>query len=252
MISKPHKTGKISPSNPVIFIFLDGVGIGSSDPLTNPIAELKTGIFPFGPEDCWDLPNGGIARKVDVQLDTPGLPQSATGQASLFTGINAAKIMDRHLPGFPTPKLKRLIGEKSIFRQIKDRSGSVVFANCYSPQFFESPPRWISVTTAMCISSGTRLFNLEDLYDGRSLFFDFTNQALRMRGLKLEPFSPEKAAKVLIRLTKEFDFCLYENFLSDLIGHRLGIKDALEHLLSVEEFLESLVSSQKQPIRSDL
>jgi hypothetical protein len=227
--------------NSIVFIFLDGLGIGVSDSHVNPIARLKKEIFPHGEDQLWSLPFDGIARRVDAQLGMPGLPQSATGQTTLFTGRNAAQAIGRHLPGFPTPTLKQIIHESSIFRRISDLGGRVTFANCYSPGFFRKPPRWVSVTTSMCQSSGTPFRTIKDLEEGKGLFFDFTNEILRARGMQVELFSPFRSAGVLAYLTGEFDFCLYENFVPDLIGHRLGMAEAYSHLIQLEEFLVSLL-----------
>ena len=76
----------------ILFIFVDGLGIGSSDPEVNPLYDPR---FPF-------LNNMlSQARPLDACLSVAGLPQSATGQAALFTGVNAAKEMGRHIEGFP-------------------------------------------------------------------------------------------------------------------------------------------------------
>lgn len=229
--------------NSIVFIFLDGLGIGVSDSHVNPIARLKEEIFPHGEDQLWSLPFHGIARRVDAQLGVPGLPQSATGQTTLFTGRNAAQAIGRHLPGFPTPTLKQIIHESSIFRRILDLRGRVTFANCYSPGFFRKPPRWVSVTTSMCQSTGTTLRTIRDLEEGKGLFFDFTNAILKERGMEVELFSPSRAAKVLADLAADFDFCLYENFVTDLIGHRLGMAEACSHLIQIEEFLLALLDA---------
>ena len=78
-----------------ILLFLDGVGLG--DPLdSNPLAHpdhapflhrllgqsLTTGLSVQQPTL--------LAKPIDAGLGVPGLPQSATGQTSLYTGINAA------------------------------------------------------------------------------------------------------------------------------------------------------------------
>jgi len=44
----------------------------------------------------------------------PGRPQSATGQATLYTGVNAPAELGRHLVGFPTARLQALILRASI------------------------------------------------------------------------------------------------------------------------------------------
>ena len=79
----------------ILFIFLDGVGLGADDPETNPLAsvempnlqkllggnKLLAATAPFVGERATLL-------ALDASLGVNGLPQSATGQAVLLTGIN--------------------------------------------------------------------------------------------------------------------------------------------------------------------
>ena len=44
---------------------------------------------------------GATLLALDAVLGVKGRPQSATGQTSLFTGVNAAAVLGRHLRGFP-------------------------------------------------------------------------------------------------------------------------------------------------------
>jgi len=75
----------------VLFIFLDGVGLGIDDPDINPFAHLEMlHCNPcWGRADCWHLQRliTGSALPllaIDAVLRRTGLPQSATGQA-VFT-----------------------------------------------------------------------------------------------------------------------------------------------------------------------
>src|SRR5688572_10550874 len=99
----------------ILFIFLDGVGVGLPDRAINPLAHLTRGIFPQflaaegSDEVRLEPPSGdwhsraaeGFHGAVDACLGVPGTPQSATGQAALFTGVNAAAALGHHLMAFP-------------------------------------------------------------------------------------------------------------------------------------------------------
>ena len=94
----------------VLLLFIDGVGIGRPDPARNPLVETET-LATFLPADWQPLPDGGRPadlpepvrrgalpaggrfRSTDPSLGIGGLPQSATGQATLLTGVNAAAIL---------------------------------------------------------------------------------------------------------------------------------------------------------------
>lgn len=170
-------------------------------------------------------------------LGCPGIPQSATGQTSIFTGRNAPQLAGRHIQGFPTKELRDLIARQSLFRQLTDSGFRVTFANAYTPRFFRQRPRWVSVTTVMCESAGIPLRQVDEVLAGRGLYMDFSNGLLQKMGIDAPRRSPAEAAAVLTSLAKDFDLCLYEFFLTDLVGHRGDFRQALDLLCRVDEFL---------------
>ena len=78
----------------IVFLFIDGVGLRDPAP-DNPV----------NPEVCPTLCRliGRHSVPIDANLIVDGLPQSATGQATMFTGVNAPVFMGRHCEGFPGP-----------------------------------------------------------------------------------------------------------------------------------------------------
>ncbi len=226
---------------PLLWIFIDGLGIGRRDPTVNPLARFEPVVLRVW-EDRWGpFPRGGVCVATDAGLDVRGTPQSATGQATLFTGLNAARMAGGHRQGYPDPLLRRLVAESSVFARLRADGRRVTFANVYTPQFFERRPRWVSVTTVMAESSGIRLRNVEDLRRGRGLFMDFSNRLLRRLGLALPEWTPEEAASVLVRLAHDHDLCLYEYFLTDLVGHRGTLEEAQAVLYDLDRFLAAVL-----------
>jgi 2,3-bisphosphoglycerate-independent phosphoglycerate mutase len=187
------------------------------------------------------LRRDGVCIPVDTGLGVKGIPQSATGQASLFTGVNAAQLLGRHMSGFPNQELKTLLAEESFVQRLKKQAYSVHFANTYTPAFFEDRPRWISVTTSVCESAGLRLNMLSDLLAERSLYMDFTNRMLISSGHRVPVWTPEKAAHVLVEQAKTHDLCFYEYFLSDIAGHRGTPEENETVLRELDRFLSHVV-----------
>jgi 2,3-bisphosphoglycerate-independent phosphoglycerate mutase len=173
----------------------------------------------------------------DACLGVPGLPQSATGQTALLTGINAAAHLGRHLNGHPNQKLRNLLARESIFMKLQALGFSVAFANCYQPEFFARMPRRISATTSACLSAGMRLNTLDDLRIGRAVYQDFTHAWLRARGVDIQLLPPEQAGANLAAITREYDFTLYEHFLTDLAGHSRDLGRGLQVAKDLERFL---------------
>jgi hypothetical protein len=221
-----------------LFIFIDGLGIGASDPGRNPLAALPSRIFSnYADWNGNGIVFDGVMVTTDACLGIPGLPQSATGQSSLLTGINAAVLLGRHLNGHPNQKLRDLLSRESIFVKLKALDFKVTFANCYQPEFFERMPRRVSVTTSACLSAGMRLNTLEDLRIGRAVYQDFTHAWLRARGVDIQLLPPEQAGAILSAIAREYDFTLYEHFLTDLAGHSRDLERGLHVAKDLERFL---------------
>jgi len=119
----------------IIFIFIDGLGIGENDLRKNPFAQNRIKLFNFFQSDSFPkkIPYDGIVKPIDAQLGVPGLPQSATGQAALFTGINAARLLNKHLSGFPNKALRQLLEKHSIHVKLKNMGKRPAFINVYRP-----------------------------------------------------------------------------------------------------------------------
>ena len=86
----------------ILFLFLDGVGLGLDDPATNPFVTASiptiTGLI-GGRKLLAGLPRleGERATFIptDAGLGVEGLPQSATGQAAIVTGRNIPQEIGR-------------------------------------------------------------------------------------------------------------------------------------------------------------
>ena len=159
----------------------------------------------------------------------------------MVTGVNAPSLVGRHLPGVPGPTLRRLIERHSLFNRLKEAGFEVTFANTFSPEFFQRRPRWVSVTTVMRETAGVKLWQLDDLLAERSLFMDFTNRVLQDRGYEVPVRTPRQAARILLRMSRQYHLCFYEYFLTDLVDHRGDLQQAVSLLTELDRFLFELV-----------
>ncbi len=230
-----------SPSSLLLF-FIDGLGIGTRGP-HNPFDGL-TGAAPlalFQNEESTVLFDGVLAP-TDACLGVPGRPQSASGQTTILTGVNAPAAIGAHKQGFPNQPLLEIIRRHSLFLQLQNHGiEPIVFANTYTKQFFERRPRWISATTAAVEAAGLRFNVVADLKAGRAVYHDFTNELLRERGETVTPRSPEEAAEVLAGIVTTHRFTLYEYFITDKVGHAQDYEAARRVLRSLAEFIRSLL-----------
>ena len=170
----------------VLLFFIDGIGVGADNPDTNPLAtgefpalgltEARTPVASVGPPL--------LARGLDPSMGVPGLPQSATGQTAILTGINAPSVMGMHISGFPGPGLTRILLEHSILKRVRERGRSAVFLNAYRPAFFDAPKsrRRLSATSLATLASGAPFRTWKDLLEGRAVVHDLTHWRVRERG----------------------------------------------------------------------
>src|SRR4051812_22895953 len=200
----------------VILFFIDGLGIGKRGP-HNPLDGLREAapLAVFQDKEPEIIFDGKLVR-TDASLGVEGRPQSASGQTTILTGVNAPAALGYHKQGFPNEALRDIITEHSLFLQLK-KAGIApnTFANAYTPLFFETRPRWVSATTVAVEAAGMRFRNMDDLQAGRAIFQDYTNAMLIERGLPVSRRTPEEAAEILARLAREHEFTLYEYFITD-------------------------------------
>lgn len=246
----------------MIFIFLDGVGIGQAV-RTNPFFATGARFLPFYENGCL-LPDQTPIKPIDAQLGVEGMPMSATGQTTLFTGINIPVMINQHRDSYPDRVMRKVIKEKSLFSILRKHKVNPRFINAFPGSYYLFTPehiyirddgefhmsvhfqtqfkRSLSVTTCMMIASMMRPFSENDIRRERALYHDFTNQALEDRQLYLPRFTPEKAAEILYRVAQEYDLLLYEYFQTDLFGHGFESHLCNELVTELDRMVGKLIS----------
>ena len=226
----------------VLLFFIDGLGIGTRGP-QNPLDNLPnaTPLAVFQnepPEPFLD----GLIVPTDPRLGVEGRPQSASGQTTILTGINAPAAVGYHKQGFPNKALLEIIREYSIFRQLKDAGVQpITFANAYTSRFFDERPRWVSATTAAVEAAGLQFRTVDDVRNGAAVFMDYTNRILIERGEDVAQRSEQEAAVVLSRIVADNRFTLYEYFITDKVGHAQDMALAKSVLTSLALFIRELL-----------
>lgn len=217
----------------VLMLFVDGLGIAAAAP-DNPV---DANICPVLAEGL------SSAHKLDACMGVPGLPQSATGQTALLTGINAAVFAGRHVEGFPGGTLTALLERENIMLRLKRAGYSVTFANAY---YFQNVSdvhllRRKSVTTVSMLSACGRVRLTADMLAGRAVYHDLTRESLRERGYTGALITPEEAAGHLLSIAADHEFTLFEYFLTDHAGHSRARGEAERVLINYERFLVKLL-----------
>ena len=244
----------------ILFIFVDGMGIRSKKENNPFFAENLPVLRKLLFEE---------AEPVDPVMGIKGVPQSATGQTSIFTGLNASAINGSHKEGFPNKLLKKLLKEKSIFRYLRDNDKKFTFANGYIIDNLKilKKSRFLSATSYMTIEIGKKVRGLDKIIKGKAVYHDITNLSLIDRKdnkflKKIEKFIPEyeayynkdllekiplikpsDGAHNLLEISRKNDFTLFEYFKTDMIGHKKDEDKALEVLSDLEEFFKTLLDN---------
>jgi hypothetical protein len=224
----------------LLLLFFDGIGIGRDDPDDNPFA--ADGIRRLAP--LAGRPAAGAAfRPLDSTLGVPGLPQSATGQTTIYTGVNAAALIGRHQLGLPGPSLWPLLAAESLFLKLVRAGRRPTFANAYPREHLEARrPRW-GATTRMVLASGVPFRSLEeDEPADRALPHDYTGAWPRRHGYRCRERDAERAARVLAGLLDDHDVVLYEYFLTDLAGHRGTREQRFAQARRAEEMVDAALA----------
>ncbi len=227
----------------VLLFFIDGLGIGTRGP-HNPLDNLP-GAAPLAvfQNEISETFLEGIVVPTDPCLGVEGRPQSASGQTTILTGINAPATIGYHKQGFPNKPLLEIIGEHSIFKQLGEAGVEpVTFANAYTSGFFSERPRWISATTAAVEAANLRFRTMDDVRNDDAVFMDYTNRMLIERGEDVAPRTEQEAATVLSHIVTHNRFTLYEYFITDKAGHAQDVPLAKTILTSLALFLrETLI-----------
>lgn len=244
----------------IVLVFVDGIGLAPAS-RTNPLSSTPSPAVR-------ELLGGGltsesVARRpglalepIDANLGVAGLPQSATGQTALFTGINAAQVLGRHVTAFPGPRLRRLLNESSIFLQLAREGLATTFANPFPPGYRRAVlagKRRASATTWAALAADLRLRSLGDLAAGRAVSWDIEGDRMAARGPDRQARRFEegrvdaiRAGENLARIARRFRFTLFETFATDLAGHHRWGWTADEAWRRVDGLLDGLLAAKSR------
>lgn len=234
----------------VFFAFVDGIGVGENS-FDNPLCsdELKSFSYFTGKtgvhKQCKERVEKGILFKlIDANLDVEGLPQSGTGQVTLFSGKNASKLLGKHFGPFPHSKTKPLLQKGSLFHQVANLGMKPFFINAYPDLFFKHAKkrnRW-SATTLMNRAADIPLNRLEDVLNEKAITAEIIQSVWRNKlNLDVPQIKASDASKRVLNALKMYDLVLFEYYLTDKAGHQMERRMADQVLGVLDEFLYEII-----------
>ncbi len=243
------------PAPRLLFIFLDGVGLGLPEAGLNPFvtAEIPhlmrllngqrplAGLPPLESDRAFFIPT-------DACLGVPGVPQSATGQGALVTGLNVPALVGEHWGPRPNPAIADIIRRESLFAKLKGRGLEAALLNAYPQRYFDairSGRRLYSAIPLAVAAAGIPLLTTADLCAGQALSADLTGERWRTDlGVSEAPlYTLPQAGQKLAELARQRAFSFFEYWLPDYAGHRGTLAEARGLLEQLDAMLGGLLEA---------
>lgn len=243
----------------VIFLFLDGVGLGVDDPATNPLAVTAyPTLYPTLHRllDGQKMVDHGCVLSTaqasliptDATLGIEGRPQSATGQATILTGCNVPAALSEHYGPRPDDRVRAALQEGTIFTRLHQKGLNPYFCNGYPPGYFDGINRGRRLLSAIPYAAtiaGQALPTAHSLRLGDALAADFTNQGWRdhMGFTDIPVYTPAAAGAQLWKIAQFHHFTFFEHWQTDLFGHRGDFDAAVANFQHFDGFLCGLLQA---------
>lgn len=239
-----------------LFLFLDGVGLGSDDPLLNPFAAARMPYLEklLGGRRLIDNNNLPLETdrasllSLDAKLGVSGLPQSATGQAVLLTGTNIPEKIGFHYGPKPNGAVASFLKNGNLFHKLSDLGQKCALLSGYPPRYFDairSGRRMYSAIPLAAVSAGLELMGINEIRSGQALPADLTGVGWSQQpGFPEIPTStPYQAGERLAKLGMEYNFSFFEYWLTDYAGHEQNLQQAVDLLESLDSVFGGLLES---------
>ena len=188
--------------------------------------------------------NSSLLIGLDATFGIEGLPQSASGQAALFTGLEVPRILGEHRPGFPGPEIIALLKKRNLFTVSYLNRWRPTFANTYTRRYLSSVARGkkhASCTTVMCrmVPGGLRF--TQHYRQGLAITHDLIGRWLRQHGIDVPQRTAYQAGCIIRRILRYHRLVLFEHFVMDGLGHEKALDIAKCELSLYDEFLGAVM-----------
>lgn len=231
----------------ILFLFIDGIGIGDESD-NNPFSvhdwpglSALTNGQKLTSSANFSTSSELVFKPIDATLGVDGLPQSGTGQATLFSGQNASKIIEKHFGPYPHSGIKHLLMEESLFHKAKDLGKNPYFINAFPQIFFDRAKlrnRW-SCCTLMTRSAGLILNSYEEVINEQAITAEIIQDYWRVHlNLDIPAITLDQAARRVARVTSAYDITLMEYYLTDKAGHEMNMDVAYQAIDRLDTFLQ--------------
>lgn len=247
----------------VLLLFADGVGLGPDDPAVNPfssaalpaLSALLDGRRPVIENAPLHTQRASLFG-LDATLGIDGTPQSGTGQTTLLTGRNGAKLHGRHFGPWVPTALRAMVATESVLARAKNAGLQVAFANAYPEEAVRGAgakrqPRFLRAGPPVAaLGAGVLVRHTEALQAGDAVASEISNESwrLHLRRTTLPRIDAHQAGINLARIANAHDLTLFAHYATDTIGHRGDLVGAVGAL----EMLDAFIGGIADGIRPDV
>jgi hypothetical protein len=237
----------------VLLIFLDGIGLGEDAPDRNPFAVAQTPtLHALAGGARWlqstprTVSEQAIFLPTDPRLGVAGRPQSASGQATIMTGINVPQVIGEHYGPRPTQPIRDIVAAGNLYKTLTAAGLSTALLDAYPPDFFASVERGKRLLSSLQFAvhtAGVPIRTQADYFAGQAISPDFLGEGWReFLGFPDAPLYDEaSAADLLVRLAQQHDFSMFSTWITDEIGHRGPFERGVEYLERFDRILAHML-----------
>lgn len=243
---------------PVLLLFLDGVGLapeGEHNPFAHarlPVLRSLLGGAPPLAEHAGLQTSHASLHALDAVLGMAGLPQSGTGQAALFTGVDAIALHGRHFGPWVPTALRPMLAEQNLLVRSQAEGRDVAFANAYPeeavamlrdgarrlPSFLRAGP------PIAAHAAGLLTLHTPELARGAAVASEITNTGWREKLQRDVPdITPAQAGHNLARIVSAHDLTMFAHYQTDTVGHTRELGPAIAALEKVDAFIGGLLDA---------
>ena len=260
----------------VLLFFVDGIGLGVSEPEVNPLAVARLPTFSAlldGGTITLDAAPAAAERSSLVALDATlgfeGIPQSGTGQASLLTGANAVEMHGRHFGPWVPSRLRTFVRERSVLARALGAGHRAAFANAYPEELSQLPggagpavardaarrvrrgPAFLRAGPPLAaLGAGLLTRHTPALERGDAVASELTNEGWRERldRRNVPVIDAVGAGRNLARIAARNDLTLFAHYSTDYAGHQRDMQAAVEALEKLDAFLAGVLEAADEDL----
>jgi 2,3-bisphosphoglycerate-independent phosphoglycerate mutase len=248
----------------ILFLFLDGIGLGEDNPDKNPFSRSSMPVLESIlqghkitiQDHLAGMDHDGFLLDtkwaslfpLDACLGIDGLPQSATGQAALMTGINVPGWLGFHEGPKPTPPIVDLIKKGTVISQLNAQNRSTTLINAFPARYFQTIGSGYRIPGVIALSTQLARIPLKteaDLYNGEAISADFTAEGWRshLGYLDAPVLTFHQAGERISKLAVNHDLTIFEYWLTDIAGHHQDMDSAISLLEAFDQVLGGVINS---------